>query len=176
MSVLLSETDLGDLLSTFTVTAFRFELRERYNSTVGAEPYRKWRAGEKDDYAWHRPWMDKIRRDVAISKTWRRVRIVSVPPSDYTRYGIHIGRLSVSAGEDIRYLRRDVAEQLGLAPFDAWLLDGTQLVHLHFRDSDDTFAGAELVTDPDTVARHVEWRDVAWKHAQPLDQFAATLQ
>lgn len=175
MIVLLSETELGDLLSGFTTSAFRFELRERYNSTVGAEPYRKWLAGEPDDYAWHRSWMEKISRDVAVGKTWRRVRIVSVPPSDYTRYGMEVARLSVQAGEDIRYLRRDVAERLGLKPYDAWLLDDARLVRLHFSDADDTFTGAELVTGPEILKRHLEWRDVALKHAQPLEEFAAAL-
>lgn len=171
----LSETELGDLLSSFTTSAFRFELRERYNSTVGAEPFRKWLAGEPDDYAWHRSWMEKISRDLAAGKTWQRVRIVSVPPSVYTRYGLDVARLSVQAGEDIRYLRRDEAERLGLRPYDAWLLDDSRLIWLHFNDVDDTFAGAELVTDPETVSRHLGWRDVALKHAQPLDQFAAQL-
>lgn len=173
--MLLSETELGDLLSGFATSAFRFELRERYNSTVGVEPYRKWLAGEPDDYAWHRSWMEKISRDVAAGKRWQRVRIVSVPPSDYTRYGIEVGRLSVQAGEDIRYIRRDVAGRLGLEPYDAWLLDGARLVLLHFNDADDTFTGAELVTDHEVVGRHLEWRDMALKHAQPLEEFAAAL-
>jgi hypothetical protein len=175
VTVLLSEAELGNLLATFTTSAFRFELRERYNSTVGAEPFRKWQAGEPDDYAWHRSWMEKISRDVAAGKVWQRVRIVSVPPSDYTRYGIEVARLSVEAGEDIRYLRRDAAEQLGLRPYDAWLLDDSRLVWLHFSDADDTFTGAELVTDPEIISRHLTWRDLALEHAQPLDEFAALL-
>ncbi|HEX4816716.1 MAG TPA: hypothetical protein VFV66_28575 [Nonomuraea sp.] len=175
MTVLLSEAELGELLATFTTSAFRFELRERYNSTVGAEPFRKWQAGEPDDYAWHRAWMEKVRRDVAAGKTWQRVRIVSVPPSDYTRYGIEVARLSVAAGEDIRYLRRDVAESLELEPYDAWLLDDARLIWLHFHGADDTFAGAELVTDTEVLARHQTWRDLALKHAQPLEEFAARL-
>jgi hypothetical protein len=171
--VLLSETELGHLLASFTVSAFRFEIRERYNSAVGAEPYRKWLAGEPDDYAWHRSWMERIGRDVAGGRTWRRVRIVSVPPSTYTRYGIDIARLSVQAGEDIRYLRRDLAEQLDITPYDAWLLDDARLVWLHFDDSDDTFAGAELVTDPEVLSRHLQWRDAAWEYARPLEVFAS---
>ncbi|MEV4074350.1 DUF6879 family protein [Nonomuraea fuscirosea] len=173
--MLLSEAELGHLLATFTTSAFRFELRERYNSTVGAEPFRKWRAGEPDDYAWHRPWMEKISRDSAAGKTWQRVRIVSVPPSDYTRYGIKVAQLSVRAGEDIRYLRRDVAERLGLDAYDAWLLDDSRLIRLHFDDTDDTFAGAELVADRGEISRHLAWRDLALKHAQPLSEFAAHL-
>ncbi|MFD0885242.1 DUF6879 family protein [Streptosporangium algeriense] len=172
---MLSEAELGALLANFKREAFRFELRDRYNSTVGREPYRRWVAGEPDDYAWHQGWLEKVRADRAAGKSWRRVRIVSVPVSDYTRYGIHIGQLNVEAGEDIRYLSRAAAEQLGLEPLDAWLLDETRLVRLHFHDVDDTFTGAELVADPEVVSRHLAWRDLAWQHAQPLETFAATL-
>lgn len=175
MIVLLSETELGDLLSGFSTSAFRFELRERYNSTVGVEPFRKWLAGEPDDYAWHRSWMKRISRDADAGKTWQRVRIVSVPLSEYTRYGIEVARLSVQAGEDIRYLRRDLAEQLGLAPYDAWLLDDSRLIWLHFDETDDTFAGAELVTEPEVLARHLKWRALALEHAQPLEVFVDAL-
>lgn len=171
---MLTETELGALLAGFRREAFRFELRDRYNSAVGAEPYRRWAAGEPDDYAWHRPWMEKITADVAAGKVWRRVRVVSLPPTDYTRYGIAVARLSIQAGEDIRYLDRAAAEGLGLAPHDAWLLDEARLVHLHFNE-DDTFAGAELVTDPQVVAQHLQWRGLARRHARPLEEFASGL-
>ena len=60
-------------------------------------------------------------------------------------------------------------------PYDAWLLDEERLIHLRFDDADDTFAGAELIADDKVIARHLAWRDLAWQHAQPLDEFAAPL-
>jgi hypothetical protein len=80
----------------------------------------------------------------------------------------------VAAGEDIRYLTRDGATDLGLDPYDAWLLDDDQLVRLHFNDADDTFRGAQLITDREVVDRHRQWWPLARRHAQPLDEFAAT--
>jgi hypothetical protein len=171
---LLTEAELGAMLSDFAVSACRVEIRERYNSEIGREAFRRFLAGEPEDYAWHRSWLDKIARDRAAGKRWQRIRIVSVPPSDYTRYGLTVARLNVSAGEDIRYLRRDIAAQLGLAPYDAWLFDASQLVRLHFNDADDTFHGAEVVTEAGIVARHREWWSLAWQRAQPLDAFAAS--
>jgi hypothetical protein len=98
-----------------------------------------------------------------------------VPVSDWTRYGIEVARLSVAAGEDIRYLPRAIAERLGIEPYDAWLFDDQQLVRLHFSDSDDTFVGAELVADDEAVRRHRQWRDIAWRSAQPLEDFVNAL-
>jgi hypothetical protein len=169
----LDENDLGELLAGFSRSAFRFETREAYNSDIGRQSFRRFLAGEPDDFAWHLSWLEKIRQDRRMGKLWQRVRIVSVPLSDYTRYGIRVARLSADAGEDIRYLRRDVAQRLGLTPYDAWLLDHRTLVHLHFNDEDDTFRGAEMVVDEAVVARHLGWRALAWDHAEPLEEFAA---
>ncbi|MEU0520104.1 DUF6879 family protein [Streptosporangium sp. NPDC006007] len=138
---MLTETDLDALLAGFKQEAFRFELRDRYNSVVGAEPYRRWAAGEPDDYAWNRSWMEKITADVAAGKAWRRVRIVSVPVSDYTRYGIAVARLSIQAGEDIRYLDRATAKGLGLAPYD----DGNPHLGLHLTGTGGACAPVEEV-------------------------------
>jgi Family of unknown function (DUF6879) len=170
---LLSEDELGGLLRGFKRTAFRFETRDRYNSEVGRAPFRRYLAGEPDDYEWHRWWLDMVRRDRAEGKVWQRVRIVSVPLSDYNRYALTVARLSVAAGEDIRYLDRAAADRLGITPFDAWLLDARRLVRLDFNDTDDTFRGAEAVTDPAEVDRHNRWRELAWDHARDLGQFAA---
>ena len=171
---MLSERELGGLLDNFQRTAFRFEIRDRYNSEVGREAFRKFLAGEPDDYVWHRPWLDKLRRDHQQGKRWQRVRIVSVPLSDWMRYGTEVARLNVLAGEDIRYLRRQVAGGLGIAPYDAWLLDDETLVRLHFNDHDDTFAGAEVVADDAVLRSHRQWRQLAWQHAQPLAEFVAS--
>jgi hypothetical protein len=172
---LLTERELGELLSRFQRTAFRFEVRDRYNSDVGREAFRRFMAGEPDDLLWHQAWLEKLRDDHQHGKRWQRVRIVTVPVSDWTRYGIRVGRLNVQAGEDIRYLRRSVAEALGLQPYDAWLLDNEQLIGLHFDDQDDTFVGAEVITDAATVQQHRGWQQLAWQHAEPLEDFAASL-
>jgi hypothetical protein len=169
---LLSEQQLGEHLAQFEHEAFRFEIRDRYNSDVGRTAFRKFLAGEVDDYSWHRPWLDRIRRDTANGRIWRRVRIVSVPLSDWTRYGIEVARLNVEAGEDIRYLSRDAAARLHVQPLDAWLLDDELLLHLRFDDSDDRFVDAELITDDEVVAAHRAWRDLVWRHAVRLDRFA----
>jgi hypothetical protein len=173
--VLLTERALGELLRGFRHNAFRFEIRDQYNSDVGREPFRKYLAGEPDDYAWHRWWMDMVRNDRAAGKAWWRVRIVSVPLSDWSRYALEVARLSVQAGEDIRYLRRNDAGGAGIVPNDSWLFDDDQLVHLHFNDQDDTFVGAELVADDSIVQQHLAWRAAAWQQAQSIDEFVASL-
>jgi hypothetical protein len=169
---LLSEAQLGDLLAGFAHSARRFETRERYNSDVGREAFRRFLAGEADDYAWHRPWLDRIARDRSAGRSWQRIRVVSLPPSDYTRYSVGIARLNVAAGEDIHYLDRAHARRLGLDPLDGWLLDDQMLIHLLFDDRDDTFVGARVVDDETVVQRHRWWWSLGLRHASGVDAFA----
>jgi hypothetical protein len=169
---LLNEQQVGEHLARFEHEAFRFEIRDRYDSEVGRAAFRKFLAGEADDYAWHRPWLGRIRRDIAEGKVWRRVRIVSVPLSDWARYGIDVARLNVEAGEDIRYLTRDAAARLEIEPLDAWLLDDDRLLNLRFDDRNDRFVGAEFITDEAVVTVHRAWRDLAWQYAVRLGEFS----
>jgi hypothetical protein len=124
----------------------------------------------KDD-AWFMDWYDAVRQFAAAGKRMQRVRVVSEPHSDYTRFGIDLARrLNVPAGEDIRYLARHQAEDLGLPNEDFWLLDSTRLLTLHF--DGDVLLGPELVTDQAAVAQRAQWRDVAWCSAIPLHEYA----
>jgi hypothetical protein len=43
---------------------------------------------------------------------------------------------------------------------------------MHFGD-DDRFLGGEVITDPATIMQHNYWRDVAWHHAVPRNEFAS---
>jgi hypothetical protein len=175
MVALLTEHELNSYLTGFRTSAFRFEIRDRYNSAVGRESFRRYCAGEPDDYAWHQSWLEMLRRDTAQGKIWRRVRIVTVPLSPWAKYGLEVARLSVEAGDDTRYLARDTALSLGITPFDAWLFDNELLAHLHFDDEDDSFLGVQIIADDKIVQQHRKWRDLAWKHAQTLEDFTAAL-
>ena len=57
---LLTEAELAGFFARFVRSARRFELRERYNSDVGRESFRRFLANQPDDFGWHRSWMAKI--------------------------------------------------------------------------------------------------------------------
>lgn len=158
------------LFTTFRRTAFRFEVRERYNVPLEEEPLRRFLAGEPADLGWLADWHSDVAAASAAGLRYRRVRAVSVPFSDYTRFGLAMAESNIAAGEDIRYVDRRQYERLGLPGHDAWLFDDARLAVLHF-DADDRMLGAEIVTDPDEVRRHRAWRDLAWRHATPREEF-----
>jgi hypothetical protein len=153
-------------------TAFRFEVREQYRVVGENDPLEKFRAGEKDDLAWLAPWGEFVAAATAEGKRFSRVRAVSFPFSDYTRFGLVASAITVGAGEDIRYLDRVTYRRLGLPEHDVWIFDSARLAVLRF-DAEDRPVGGELIDDPDTVLRHCQWRDVAWHYAIPREDFIA---
>jgi hypothetical protein len=112
-----------------------------------------------------------IRQRTALGERMSRVRIVTEPHSDYTRFGIDLARVNVAAGEDIRYLPRHRASSLALPSHDFWLIDSCKVGILYFGD-DDTLFGAEITTESAVVDQHRHWREVAWDAATPLAEYA----
>ena len=162
---LLTGDDFRNLFQTFRYTAFRLEVRESYYEK---EQLGQFLGGKRVDLSYMESW---LALNVALrveGKRMERVRVVSKPFSDYTRYGLWLCRYNTQAGEDIRYLdRKDAA---GLPDHDYWLLDSSRLYIVHFTDTDELL-GAEPVEDPATIIQHGIWRDAAWQHAVPYREF-----
>lgn len=132
---------------------------------------RKFLAGEPDDLPWMQDWLSMIRAATAQGKRFRRVRVVSVPLSEYNRFGYALARHNNAAGEDIRYIIRNDAQTVGLPNHDYWLFDSRTLALMHF-DDDDRFTGAQILDDAAVIVQHNYWRDAAWHHAVRRDDFA----
>jgi hypothetical protein len=127
-------------------------------------------AGEDVDLGWLQDWLTMIRSAAAEGRRFTRVRVVSLPLTDYSRFGIFCSQYTNAVGEDIRYLTRDRAADL--PDYDYWLFDSRKLVRMHFAD-DRTFLGGEVITDPAVVVQHNYWRDAARHRAVRRDDFAA---
>jgi hypothetical protein len=169
---LLTDEEFGRLFDTFEHTAFRLEVRDRYNDPDEAEPLRKFLAGEPDDLAWFEDWLALVRAATAEGRRFSRVRVVSVPLTPYSRFGMAYSQLTNSAGDDIRYLTRNRARAIGLPDHDYWLFDSRRIARLQF-DEDDRLLGVEVIEDPVAVVQHNYWRDAARHWAVRRDDFAA---
>nr|WP_322760951.1 DUF6879 family protein [Frankia sp. Cr2] len=126
-------------------------------------------AGEEVDLGWFQNWLGLIRGAAAEGRRFARVRVVSLPLTDYSMFGVFCSQHTNAAGEDIRYLARDQAADL--PDYDYWLFDSRTLVRMHFED-DTTFRCGEIIEDPASVVRHSYWRDAAWHRAVRRDDFA----
>jgi hypothetical protein len=163
------------LFRSFEHTAFRLEVRESYNAPREVESFRRFREGEPVDMSWAERWFGLIRQATSEGRRFARVRIVSVPLSDYSRFGLWAAQFTSDAGEDIRYLARDVATGLDLPNHDYWLFDSRLLVRMHFGEQD-KFQGGEVIEDPAVVVEHNYWRDAARHHATDRKAFEAQVK
>jgi len=158
-----------EFFQAFEHTAFRLEVRDRYDAPYENESVRKFLAGEPDDLEWSNSWLQRVRDGRAAGRTFSRVRVVSLPLSDYSRFGLWASQFTIEAGEDIRYVARD--EAIGLPDHDYWMFDSRTVVRMQF-DERSVFLGGELIEDPSEIVRHNYWRDSAWHQAVWRNDFA----
>lgn len=126
-------------------------------------------AGEPD-VSYHENWLRMVREATAAGRLFARVRVVSLPLTDYSRFSMWVSGYTREAGDDIRYLTRDQAKAAELPNHDYWLFDSRKLLVMQFGE-DDRFVGGEVIEDPAVVVEHNYWRDVARHHAVARDEF-----
>jgi hypothetical protein len=163
---------IREFFRAFEHTAYRLEARDRYEASHENESLRKFLAGKPDDLLWMQSWLDLLREAAAQGRRFARVRVVSLPLTDYCRFGVWCAQFASGAGEDIRYLDRSRARALNLPDHDYWLFDSRLLLLMHF-DDHDAFLGGEVIEDAIEIVQHNYWRDAGWHHAIRRDDFAA---
>lgn len=160
--------DFGRLFREFKRTAWRWEAQGTYREPYEVAPLQRWRDGLPDDYAWMQSWLADVEAATKEGRTFKRVRMLTEPLTEYLRWEALITPLNVAAGEDIRVLSELQARDLGMPPHDFWLFDDQRVAVLRFGGQG--LEGAEIITDPDVVRRHQAWRDLAWSHATPFGE------
>jgi hypothetical protein len=162
---------LDELFRTFAATASRLEMRASYGLLAEDQPYQDFLAGREPDLAWFTPWLDLMREQITDrDKRVERVRVIDQPPSDYLRWEYYLNRLNAEAGEDIRYLSREVANSLHLPAYDFWIFDSVAVAFMCFAESGE-FIGPVLVDDQAVTRQHLSYRDTAWEAAVPYEQY-----
>lgn len=106
---LLQGEEFDDLFRTFNRTAFHLELKDSYHVPEESGPFELFMEGKPDDFSWHQAWLRLVREATQAGKNITRVRVVTVPHSDYARWGLTVAPLNIEAGEDIRWLPRHLA-------------------------------------------------------------------
>ena len=172
----ITEIEFGELFDRFEHTAFRLETQDTYLVKSDQKRFQDWLAGEAetnaDDGKEVSEWHALVRAAVQVGKLVKRVRVVSEPHTDYTRWLLRRCRHNIMAGEDIRYLPRSQADGLALPHEDYWLIDSSYALVLHF-DGAGILQRFELDEDPASIVRRNYWRDVAWHHATTWKEYAA---
>jgi hypothetical protein len=119
------------------------------------------------DVAWHALVGSVIRRGAAV----RRARIISEPASDYIRFEYEVTpAANLAAGEQVRWLPRQMASDLALPGNDFWLFDGTAVLFNYF-SGDGAAAGTGLRDEPAVVKLCASAFETVWDRAMPHEEF-----
>jgi hypothetical protein len=170
---LLTGEAFNELFRAFGRTAFHLEVEDSYHTPEENEPLQRFLEGQSDDFAWHQPWLNLVAETTKAGRQISRVRVVTVPHGDYTRWGLTVAELNVAAGEDIRWLPRHLAADITLPLDDFWLFDDNRVVFTVFEPGG-RFAGGAETTDPYIVERCVRVQRQVWTRAIPHATYAAS--
>lgn len=169
---LVQDEAFDQLFRSFARSAFHLEVEDTYRTPDEAGPLAAFLAGRPDDLHWHRAWLDLVRDVVSGGRSVARVRVVTVPHVDYTQWGLTIAPHNIAAGEDVRWLPRQLVAGDELTTDDFWLFDDERVAFTVF-EPDGRFAGGATTEDPVIVDRCRRARDRAWDLAIPHERYVA---
>jgi hypothetical protein len=160
-----------DLFREAKRSAFHLEVRDTYTVPNESEPLRRFIAGEpplNDPEEFWNSWGSLMKETTGRGVAVSRVRVVTVPLSDYQRWLLTETGDNIGAGEDIRYLPRHLAEDVPQDDF--WLFDD-ELVGFNLVDANGRPAGAAVTTDPGIVSYCQRAKESLWSLATPFAEF-----
>jgi hypothetical protein len=173
--------DLGRCFEVFKVSAFRLETLRVYAVPGEGERLRAFCQGLAlpERSAQTSTWLRRIAGTTAAGKSWRRVRVLGRPLSDYECYQLIGYRESAEAGEVIRIADRSARPELAALARDFWLFDaGTArpFAALMSYDHAGEYLGAEVTTEPAVIMACVTARNLAQRYSVPLGAYLAQLK
>jgi hypothetical protein len=161
-----------NLFRTFERTAFHLELQDEYRTPEEAGPFNLFLNGRPDDFAWHAPWLRLVQEVTSVGKSMTRARVVTVPHSDYVRWGLAVAPHNIAAGENVRWLRRHLATGIELPADDFWLFDDIRVVFTIFEPGG-RFGGGAQTADLHIVEYCRRIHEQVWACAVPHDRYVA---
>ena len=142
-------------------SALHLEVRDNYAVDEESDALRTWRKdGSVVETDADREWTDLVRDMTGRRVVVARLRIVSVPPGEYTRWLAENSDDNIAAGEEIRWLPRNSVQ--GDVPLDDWWLFDRSTVGFTTFDDDDVFTGVAVTADPAIASVCADAWDRLW--------------
>jgi hypothetical protein len=116
------------LFGSASVSLDHLELRDCYAVDAEDERYRWWREHRAELPREMHSWWDMTAATVARGVRIRRMRVVSMPVTEYIAFEHASAWQNVEAGEELRWLPRSQVSDLLLPGNDFWLVDGERVL------------------------------------------------
>lgn len=178
----LAAADLNACFDLFKRSAFRLETLPAY-AVGGAEEerLRAFRLGlpRPERSVRTSPWLARIAQTTAAGKSWRRVRVLGWPLTEYQRYQLVGYQESAAAGDVIRIADRAAHPELATLNEDFWLFDTDGLqpfAALMAYDDAGQYTGSEITTAAAAIEHCRAARLIAEHYSVSLDTYLARLR
>jgi Family of unknown function (DUF6879) len=176
----LAHAELAQCFDLFEVSAFRLETLRAYAAPTEDERLRAFRLGlpRPERSVRTSPWLRRIAETTAAGKSWRRIRVLGRPLSEYERYQMIGYRESAAAGDVIGIAERSAHPELAALDHDFWLFDAEgpePFAALMNYDAEGVYLGSEISVSPDAIEHCRATQRLAERHAVPLDAYLAQL-
>jgi hypothetical protein len=160
-----------DMIAVIRRSAAHLEMQPHYG--LDDPSFLAWKAtgrhpadDERDE-----AWRHSVRTAVARGVTFRRLRIVPEPLTDYLEWERAITtEVNVAAGEQVRWLPRSQVVGLLVPAHDFWLFDTATVRFAHF-DLDGRLTSEQSTGDQAVVAQNLAAFEVLWDRAIPHADF-----
>ncbi|MCN9239560.1 hypothetical protein NGF19_01970 [Streptomyces sp. RY43-2] len=163
----------SELIGNCHRSAVHLELRDTYEGYDDGGRFAEWKREGGITPAFvedFRAWTDLVRETVARGVEMRRVRVVSVPVTEYIRFEYEAAHLNQEAGEQVRWLPRSDAATLLVPGADLWIFDGRLIRFGHFT-GDGALVRNEMCQDPSVIKKFSEAFEAVWQRATPHERF-----
>lgn len=162
------EPSFEDLLAGTVRSVRHLEARDTYDATDPA--YLRWKETGDTFYDWD-SWISLVGAATARDVSFRRLRIVSEPLSDYIRWEHAISYGNIQAGEQLRWLPRHLCYDLPHPAADFFLWDARLLAY-NFTAGDGTDTGRmEYVADPRHITPVLGMFEMLWERGIPHEDY-----
>lgn len=167
----LSDVEFRAAFHNFARSTFRLEALQVYTVETEQPKLARFLAGEDKPVEPESEWRKMIRTGIEEGRTWRKVKLIRRPLTDYQRYSLAWGiPPNAQAGLEHRIL--DITERdFDLPEIDFWLFDDSKVIVIHYHD-DGSPDWVELVESPD-IEQYRRWRDIALKESVPFGEYRA---
>lgn len=152
----------GEFFRSARSSAVHVEVQDTYSVPDEYEPLVRWRENKEIvETAGGRQWCGLVHETVARGVLVARVRVVSMPHSEYTQWLLDACGPNVAAGERIRWLPRHLVDPTEIPRDDFWLFDNST-VAFNTVDATGDAAGLAITTDPAISAVCTQAWDRLW--------------
>lgn len=156
---------ITQLFNDFKESAFRLETLPEYNVPDETLAREYFRANGTLPEGHNKEWLELISKNVSAGKTMKRLRLLTIPLTEYEQFEMAAYKGNIAAGEQIRFHKNKKLKPVQ----DFWAFDNTWIARMLY-DDHGAWLGAEVSEmDEDDQRMVAAWVEI-WESAQSIDE------